>query len=200
MPEVSIIIPVYNGEKYIKDSINSALNQTFKDTEIIIVNDASTDKTKEVIFSNFKNEIKQKKIRYFENERNKGRNISGNLGANNANGSYLFFLDADDIWKENHIDITLKKLKKDNLDIIFAKPRTFIDESGNIKRISKSKIDKDLGKIIFSSKIGFPSATAFKKNSFIGYNPKFKFREDIELFIRAYLKKQKIKILDSILF
>ncbi|MFN4306701.1 glycosyltransferase family 2 protein [Sulfurihydrogenibium azorense] len=198
MPQVSVIIPVYNGEKYIKESINSVLNQTFKDLEIVIVNDASTDNTEKVIFENFGEFINKDNIKYFKNKENKGRNISGNIGAEKASGKYLFFLDADDLWEKNHIETVLKEFIKDgSLDIVFAKPRTFIDESGKIKRISKSKIEKDLDKIIFSSKIGFPSATAFKKESFIGYNPEFKYREDIELFIRARLKGQHIKILDT---
>ncbi len=197
MPEVSVVIPVYNGEKYVKDSINSVLNQTFQDFEIIVVNDASTDSSEKVIFEHFKNEIEKGKIKYFKNKENKGRNISGNLGAEKSSSNYIFFLDADDIWEKTHIELVLKEFKKDKgLDIIFVKPRTFIDENGKIKRISKSKIDEDLDKIIFSSKIGFPSATAFKKETFPFYNPEFKFREDIELFIRARLNRQKIKILD----
>ncbi len=195
MPEVSVIIPVYNGEKYVKDSINSVLNQTFKDTEIIIVNDASKDNSEKVIFDNFGNLIKEGKIKYFKNEENKGRNITANIGVEKSKGKYLFFLDADDLWKKNHIEVVLPELE-DN-DIIFARPRTFIDENGKIKRISKSKIDEDLDKIIFSSKIGFPSATAFKKETFPYYNPDFKFREDIELFIRARLEGLKIKIVDT---
>jgi glycosyltransferase involved in cell wall biosynthesis len=197
MPEVSVIIPVYNGERYIKESINSVLNQTFQDFEIIIVNDASTDNTEKVILENFEDLIHKGKIIYFKNEENKGRHISGNTGVEKSSGKYLFFLDADDLWKENHIEIVLNEFEKnDDLDIIFAKPRTFIDENGKIERISKSKIESNLDRIIFSSKIGFPSATAFKKESFIKYNPEFKFREDIELFIRARLESKKIKILD----
>lgn len=196
MPEVSVIIPVYNGEKYIKSSIDSVLNQTFKDFEIIIVNDASTDNTEKVIFENFNDLINSGKIRYFKNEKNEGRNISGNIGAKNAFGKYLFFLDADDLWKSFHIEEILKVFKEEDIDIVFAKPRTFIDEFGKVKRVSKSKIEKDLDKMIYSSKIGFPSATAFKKDTFLYYNPTFKFREDIELFIRARLNKQKIKIMD----
>ncbi len=195
MPEVSVVIPVYNGEKYIKSALDSVLDQTFQDFEIIIVNDASTDNTEKVIFDNFKPLIEEGRIKYLKNEENKGRNITGNIGAEKAEGKYLFFLDADDLWKKNHIEAILPELK--SADIIFSRPRTFIDENGNIKRISKSKIDKDLDKIIFSSKIGFPSATAFKKETFPFYNPEFKFREDIELFIRARLEGERISILDT---
>ncbi len=197
IPEVSVVIPVYNGEKYIKDAVNSVLNQTFKDFEIIIVNDASTDNTEKVIFDNFKKLIEIGKIHYLKNNKNKGRNISGNIGAKKAKGKYLFFLDADDLWKNYHIERNLDILQKENADIVFARPRIFIDEKGNIKRVSKSKIERDIDKIIFSSKIGFPSATAFNKSSFLFYNPEFKFREDIELFIRARLKNQKIRISDT---
>jgi len=195
MAKVSVIVPVYNGEKYIKEAIDSVLNQTYTDTEVIIVNDASSDKTEEVLFKNFGNLIKKGKIKYLKNKTNQGRNIAGNKGAKASSGNYLFFLDADDLWDKYHIEKNLPKLK--NVDVIFSKPRTFIDESGNIKRVSKSKIEKDLDKMIFSSKIGFPSATAFKKQTFPFYNSEFKFREDIELFIRARLKGMKIKILDT---
>ena len=157
MPEVSVVIPVYNGEKYIKEAIDSVLNQTFKDLEIIIVNDASKDKTEEVLFKEYKSLIDRKKIKYLKNTINQGRNIAGNKGAEIASGNYLFFLDADDLWDKHHIEKILPELKE--IDIIFSRPRTFIDENGNIKRISKSNIEKNLDKMIFSSKIGFPSAT-----------------------------------------
>ena len=197
MPQVSVVVPVYNGEKYVVQSINSILNQTFRDTEIIIVNDASQDNSEKVIYENFGDLINSGKIKYTRNEKNQGRNISGNIGAKLASGDYIFFLDADDLWKENHIEEILKIFEGQNPDIVFARPRTFIDETGNIKRKSKSKIPKDFDYIIFSSKIGFPSATAFKKNTFIFYNSEYKFREDIELFIRARLSGQKIVIVDT---
>ncbi len=197
MPKVSVIIPAYNAEKYIKDSIDSVLNQTFQDFEIIIVNDCSTDNTEKVIFENYKKEIETGKIRYFKNEKNCCRTFTANKGAEEAKGEYLFFLDADDIWKKNHIELLLKEIEKPDVDIVYALPRIFIDEKGKIKRISKRKIEKDIDKIIFSSRIGFPSATAFKKKSFIYYDSECKYRGDIELLIRARLNGQKIKIVDT---
>lgn len=196
MEKVSIIIPIFNGEKYLIESVKSALNQSYNNTEVIIINDGSRDKSEEIIFSNFKNLIEIGKIKYYKHPTNLGRNIAGNLGAMKSEGEYIFFLDSDDLWDKEHIEKTIKLMKELNLDVAFIKPRKFIDENGKIKRISKSKINEDLGKIIFSSKIGFPSATAFKKDTFIYYNPEFKFREDIELFIRAYLENKRIKILD----
>ncbi len=197
MPEVSVIIPTFNAEKYIKDAIDSVLKQTFQDFEIIIVDDCSTDNTEKIIFENFKKEIESGKIRYFKNEENQCRTFTANRGAKEAKGKYLFFLDADDLWKENHIELLLKEIKKPDVDIVYALPRIFIDENGNVKRISKKKIEKDIDKIIFSSRIGFPSATAFKKESFIYYDAECKYRGDIELLIRARLKGQNIKIVDT---
>jgi len=196
MEKVSVIIPVYNGEKYISQSINSVINQTYNKIEIIIINDGSTDKTEEIIFENFYELIKNGRIIY-KKQQNCGRNIAGNEGAKLANGKYIFFLDADDLWKKNHIEEMLKIFNKTEADAIYTKPRIFIDENNNIKRISNSKIEKDIDKLIFSSRIGFPSATGFRKKSFIGYNPDFHFREDIELFIRLRLENKNIVIADT---
>ncbi len=197
MPKVSVIIPAYNSEKYIKDAINSVLNQTFQDFEIIIVDDCSTDNTEKIIFKNYEKEIKVGKIRYLKNEENCCRTFTANRGVKESKGKYIFFLDADDMWKENHIEFMLKEIEKPDTDIVYTLPRIFIDESGKIKRISKKKIEKDIDKIIFSSRIGFPSATAFKKENFIYYDAECKYRGDIELLIRARLKGQKIKIVDT---
>ena len=197
MPKVSVIIPAYNAEKYIKDAIDSVLNQTFQDFEIIIVDDCSTDNTEKVVFENYKKEIESGKIKYLKNEKNFCRTFTANKGVEEAQGEYIFFLDADDKWKENHIELLLKEIEKPDVDIVYALPRIFIDETGKIKRVSKKKIEEDIDKIIFSSRIGFPSATAFKKKNFIYYDPECKYRGDIELLIRARLNGQKIKIVDT---
>ncbi|WP_456397306.1 glycosyltransferase family 2 protein [Desulfurobacterium sp.] len=195
MPTVSVVIPAFNAENFIVETINSVLNQTYKDIEIIVINDNSTDNTEEVILKTFKNLIGTKII-YIKNQKNIGRGKSANKGFKLSSGNYIFFIDADDLWKNNHIEKVLYELRKPNVDIIYAKPRTFINEKGEILRISKSKIEPNTKKLIYSCRVGFPSATAFKKESFLLYNPNFKYREDIELLIRSDIKRKNIKIID----
>jgi len=194
MIEVSVIIPVYNGEKYIKDSINSVLNQTFKDLEIIIVNDASTDKTEKIIFENFKDLIKQGKIKYFKNSKNKERVFSRNFGFDMSSGKFVFFLDYDDIWDRNYVYNVLNIINK--YDIVYSFPKTIIDYKSKIVHKSKKNLES-LEVIIFSGNIGYPSATALKRESFLYYNENFLMREDWELFLKSYLNNLKIFILDN---
>ena len=196
MTKVSVIIPAFNAEKFITETINSVLNQTYKNLELIIINDNSTDNTEKAIFQNFTNLIGNKII-YKKNKNNLGRGESANKGFNISSGNFIFFLDADDLWESNHIETILNYFENSNTDIIYTKPRKFINESGEIIRISRSKIEKNTAKLIYSCRIGFPSATAFKRDSFMFYNQKFKYREDIELLIRSYITGKKINILDT---
>jgi glycosyltransferase involved in cell wall biosynthesis len=92
-PAISIIIPTYNREKLILKALDSAFNQTFQDFEIIVVDDASTDNTEQVI-RNLSNE----KIRYFKLNKNGGQCIARNYGIKQALGDYIAFLDSDDEW------------------------------------------------------------------------------------------------------
>ncbi|MEJ5172272.1 MAG: glycosyltransferase family 2 protein [Hydrogenothermaceae bacterium] len=192
--EATVIIPVYNGEKFIKNAVNSVLNQTFEDFEIVIVDDGSTDKTVEIIESNFK-DILDSKLRIIKNHKNMERSYSRNIGAENAKGRFVFFLDYDDEWEKDYLTESIVELK-DN-DIVYSFPRTFIDENNKIIRVSKKTIPEDVGKIIFSGQIGYPSASGFRKESFLGYREDIILREDWEIFIRSYLRGLKIKILDN---
>lgn len=105
MPKVSVIIPSYNRANYISEAIDSVLNQTYQDFEIIVIDDGSTDNTKEVL-SKYDN-----KIRYLY-QKNSGASAARNLGINKAIGEYISFLDADDIWLpfklKSQIDIMAK--------------------------------------------------------------------------------------------
>ncbi|MDD5165096.1 MAG: glycosyltransferase family 2 protein [Candidatus Pacebacteria bacterium] len=91
-PAVSIILPVYNGETYIKEAVDSILSQTFSNFELIIINDGSTDRTKEIIKS-----YTDYRIHYLENEVNRGIVTSLNKGLNVSKGKYIARMDADDI-------------------------------------------------------------------------------------------------------
>jgi len=98
MPKISVVIPVYNKDKYLKKTIQSVLNQSFKDFELIVINDGSTDNSLEVIQS-----FDDTRIRCF-NQENQGVAVARNLGVDKAKTPLIAFLDGDDIWLKNHLD------------------------------------------------------------------------------------------------
>lgn len=104
---VSIVMPSYNSEQYIKDSIQSVLNQTYTNWELLIVDDCSTDKTIDIIKS-----FKDNRIKFFQNATNSGAAISRNKALREANGKWIAFLDSDDIWVptklEEQLDFMIK--------------------------------------------------------------------------------------------
>ena len=87
---ISIIVPIYNSEKYLNKCIDSLINQTEKNIEIILVNDGSTDNSEEII-----KEYKDKRIKYYKNK-NQGIGKTRNFGIEQATGSYIMFVDSDD--------------------------------------------------------------------------------------------------------
>jgi len=104
-PLVSIILPVYNGAKYLREAIESALAQTYHSIELIAVDDGSTDTSAEILTSY------QGKIRYFRQE-NRGAAAARNRGIREARGQYLAFLDADDIWSSQKLRRQVAYLRK----------------------------------------------------------------------------------------
>lgn len=99
MPFFSVIIPLYNKENYITDTLNSVLAQTFTDFEIIVVNDTSTDNSLAAAQT-----VKDDRIRFIEHPVNKGLSASRNTGIKNASSDYVAFLDADDLWKPQFLE------------------------------------------------------------------------------------------------
>ncbi len=103
----SVIIPVYNGEKFIEKAIESVFSQTNTDWELIIVNDGSKDNTKEVL----KKYENHEKIRVVHQE-NAGVSVARNNGFSVSKGEYIAFLDADDVWHENHLEVMGNLIEK----------------------------------------------------------------------------------------
>jgi glycosyltransferase involved in cell wall biosynthesis len=127
--KISVIIPVYNSEKYLKDSIESILNQTFQDFEILIIDDGSIDSSKEII-NNYVN--KDKRVKYFYQE-NQGPGPARNKGLQNAKGTYISFLDSDDYLEKDTLETAYLKAEEMNLDILFFNAKV-IYESANLQK------------------------------------------------------------------
>ena len=97
IPKISIILPNYNSEKYLKETIESVLNQTYRDFEFIIVDDASTDKSMDIIRS-----FQDSRIKYIQSDRNRQVAYTANIGMEMAEGEYIARIDSDDIWDEKN--------------------------------------------------------------------------------------------------
>ncbi len=106
---VSIIMPSWNTANFIAESIQSVINQTYTNWELIIVDDCSTDNTDEVVAS-----FKDERIRYFKNEVNSGAALTRNRAIREARGEYIAFLDSDDLWLPEKLEKMLSFMKENN--------------------------------------------------------------------------------------
>ena len=123
---ISIITPVYNASDFLEETINSVLNQTYDNWEMILVDDCSTDNSREIIKK--LSQMDDRIIPVFS-ERNEGVAKSRNKGILKAKGRYIAFLDSDDIWKENKLKLQIEFMKKNNIAFSFT-GYDFIDENG----------------------------------------------------------------------
>lgn len=115
MPFFSVIIPLYNKEKYIEKALKSILKQTFTDYEVLIINDCSTDKSAEIA-STFLSE----KVQLIHHEKNSGLAASRNTGIKKARANYVTFLDADDVWKPHFLEKIFQLIETFSEARIFA--------------------------------------------------------------------------------
>lgn len=125
-PLVSIVVPVYNSEKFIAETIKSVQDQTYANWELLLVNDVSTDKSVEIIKELQK---KDKRIKLFNNRVNSGAGPSRNRGIKEAKGQYLAFLDADDLWLKTKLAKQVKFMQKNDCAFSFT-GYEFADASG----------------------------------------------------------------------
>lgn len=150
MPKVSIIIPVYNSENYISKCLDSVLNQTFDDIEIICIDDGSTDKSFNILN---KYNIKEKRIILLTQE-NKGQGEARNKALDIAKGEYIYFLDSDDYIEPNLIEECIKKFNETNADLICFNTEVFGDTSSRLfKRTEKYALLKFCGLLTLTGEI-----------------------------------------------
>lgn len=123
---VSIVIPVYNVEPYLRECLDSVVGQSYKNLEILIVDDASTDGSYEICGEYAQ---RDERIHLFKNEVNRGLSVTRNIALDNANGDYIGFVDSDDFIDPNMYDIMVKRLEADNSDMVMCN-YFWTDESG----------------------------------------------------------------------
>lgn len=185
---VSIITPCYNSEKYIYETIKSVINQSYKNWEMIIIDDSSTDNTIDIVekFSN-----NDKRIILIKSDKNRGAGYCRNLGIKKASGQYHAFIDSDDIWHKNKLHIQVNFMQKNNIAFSYMS-YNFIDERGNDQNIpplyTKDKVNYD--DMLKTNYIGCLTAMYdIKKISTSKiYMSEIRSRQDLSLWLRI-LKK-----------
>lgn len=143
MPLISIVVPVFNAQNTLKLTVNSVLNQTYKNFECILVNDASTDDSKKILENIV---LHDKRFNLINNKKNIGVTSSRNKGIAKAKGKYICFLDSDDIWRPDFLDSHLKfRDKNPNVAITYSPYHVFYKKNSNIKGyevIPPNRVDK----------------------------------------------------------
>lgn len=114
---VSVIIPTFNVEKYVASTINCAVNQTFKDVEIIVVDDCSSDRTVDIVKEMMK---EHGNIKLFVQPRNMGAAEARNRGLTEAVGEYVAFLDSDDLWENNKIELQMEDMARHSIGFSYT--------------------------------------------------------------------------------
>lgn len=125
IPCVSVIIPIYNTENYLREALDSICNQTLQELEIILINDGSTDNSQAII-----EEYAQKDIRiHYSIQSNQGQGVARNNGLQLATGKYIYFMDSDDILETDALRQCYQICEQDKLDIICFDAETFAEDS-----------------------------------------------------------------------
>ncbi|MBL1233292.1 MAG: glycosyltransferase family 2 protein [Vicingaceae bacterium] len=200
LKKVSILIPLYNAEQYIAETIDSIFKQTYENIEIIIVDDGSTDNSYEIAKT-----YASEKVKVFQQE-NKGGCAARNKALELSTGEYIVFFDADDIMYKDKIKNQIELVEKYGDDYIYSSQ--WISFTGNTPTVfpHKTVIDKD-----FDSPIDWLSTSWLNKSGAVGiwltpkklieqagkWNETLKVNQDGEYFFRVLLKSKGVKFTDN---
>ncbi len=179
---ISIVLPVYNGEKYLSKAIESCLKQTYSNIELIIVNDCSTDHS--LIIAN-KYKEKDNRIVIINNTENKKLPTSLNIGHKEAKGDFITWTSDDNILKPNFIEVLYQTIEKEQADVVYSN-YDIIYNDGFLKRTHQAGLTEHL---LFGNKIG--ASFLYKKEVFQtlnGYDENLYLLEDYDFWLRASLK------------
>ena len=198
MPKVSVVMPAYNAEKYIGEAIDSILDQTFTDFEFIIINDGSTDRTREIVL-----EYNDPRIVLLENEKNSGIVVSLNKGLNIARGEYIARMDSDDIAVPERLQIQVKYMDRHpKIGVLGSGIKKFGDEINNEKKVFSQNPKKLKAELLFATCIAHPTVVMRKAvlDAFlIQYEIEYSGAEDFLMWWRLSQKTQIATLPDILL-
>jgi len=201
---ISVILPIYNGEEFLNRCIDSIISQTYRNIELILINDGSTDNTKRICEEYARNDIRIKVI----NKENEGVSKARNIGIKQSKGKYITFIDADDWIDNNAYENAIKVMEEKNVDILKF---SYMREYGRIKKYYNYIIDKNtvILKKDYDNKI-YPymfstydmssvCLTIFKREKIgnLEFDLNLKYGEDFLFITQAILRTESIYVLPN---
>ncbi|MEM9806217.1 MAG: glycosyltransferase [Cyanobacteria bacterium P01_D01_bin.56] len=190
MPTVSVVIPLYNAEKTIRTTLDSVLNQTFSDLELIVIDDGSTDSSLEIV-----NTYSDNRLRVFSFD-NSGAAAARNQGIARAIGDYIALLDADDVWTPDKLADQLEMFKENPKAGLVYSWSDYIDADGNPvcsgKRvITSTNLEATYGKLLVSNFLENGSTPLIPKDVLIdvgGFDESLNSSQDLDLYLKIAAK------------
>ncbi len=192
-PLVTVLMPVYNGEKYLREAIESILNQTFTDFEFLIINDGSTDNTKEIILS-----YNDKRIRYIENETNIKLIDTLNKGIKLAKGKYIARMDCDDISLPKRLEKQVDFMERNpDITVCGTHLKTIGSGIASVWKTAETQ-EEIICNMLFNSPMNHPTVVFRKEElgDYLYYSKDYPHAEDYELWFRLS-ERFKLANLDS---
>ena len=186
---ISIITPTYNCGKFIGETIESVINQTYENWEMIIVDDCSKDNTKDIVNKYAQNDDR---IKYHLLEKNSGAAIARTKAMELANGNYMAFLDSDDLWVEDKLEKQLKFKKENNFNFVCTEYEQIDEQSNPLGKIIKVRDKANYNRVLLDCPVG---------NSTVMYNvkamgkfevPNIRKRNDDALWLQMLKKEEYI--------
>ena len=197
-PKVSVIMSVYNGEKFLKEAVESILNQTFSDYEFIIINDGSTDHTPQVLAS-----FDDPRL-VIVNQDNRGLAISLNRGIRLAKGTYIARMDADDVSEPTRLERQVEVLDRNSDVVLVACWHKVIDEKGNVLAHRRLPTDgRQLARLLMHDNPICHGSVLMRKEAVeaVGlYDENLRYAQDYDLWLRMLRKGYSFSIVPEFLY
>ena len=187
-PLVSIITPMYNNANVIKKTINSVLNQTYSNWELLLIDDASSDQIK-IVLKPFTDG--DSRIKLFTHKENKGAAEARNLGTKMATGNYIAFLDADDLWLANKLQLQVAQLQSNITDISFGSYEWIDEENQPLNKKVHALPQLVFSKLLKANYIGNLTGMYNSENLGKIYTKDLKKRQDWLLWLEALKRSDK---------
>jgi glycosyltransferase involved in cell wall biosynthesis len=200
-PLVSVIIPVYNGERYITETLNSVIGQTEHDWEIVAVNDGSSDRSRVLLEEAAKRDPDRIRVVSVSNG---GVSRARNTGVSAARGTYIAFLDQDDLWMPKKLECQIRQFRSDGTLGISFTNESIINDAGSVVREkvltfnSRRNRGYVFGHLVFDNFIAISSVMLTRELFFGigGFDPRYSLAEDYDFLLKA-VKKVPVDYIDE---